>query len=128
MPNCAGVRNADHSKRPDPATRKTCDSMDSTVYTSEHHGHNYSISEDNERDPRRHEWEVGQEHTDPDGRPVEGRRRGHRAFSSRSAQLGFVRRRLAGLSRSGASWVCTGPSVPDKRWLTGRPPQLRHGE
>ena len=99
--------------------------MNATVYISEHRGHTYSVSVDNERNPHRKDWEVEQEHTDPDGEPVEDRRRGYRTFSSRSTQLDFVRRQLAALSRCGATWTCTGPSVPDDNWPADRPPRLR---
>ncbi|GAB2977641.1 MULTISPECIES: hypothetical protein [Amycolatopsis] len=77
--------------------------MDATVYTSEHQGHTYSISVDNERNPYRRDWEVGLEHADQDGKAVDDWQRGSRAFSSRDAQLEFVRRRLATLSGCGAT-------------------------
>ncbi|WP_409464831.1 hypothetical protein [Amycolatopsis sp. GA6-003] len=98
-----------------------------TLYITEHLGHAYSISVDNERNSLRRDWEVVQEHIDEDGKPVKDRQRGSRAFPSRSAQLGFVRRRLAALSRSGANWTCTGPQIPDDGWPAGRPPRLRAG-
>jgi hypothetical protein len=56
---------------------------------------------------------------------IDDRRRGNRAFSSRSAQLEFARRHLARLSKSGATWQCAGPSVPHDNWPAGRPPWLR---
>uniref|UniRef100_UPI003F497C58 GNAT family N-acetyltransferase n=1 Tax=Amycolatopsis sp. CA-096443 TaxID=3239919 RepID=UPI003F497C58 len=102
--------------------------LEPTVYTGEHRGHRYTVSVDNERNPRRRDWEVVQEHADPDGEPAEDRHRGCRAFASRSAQLDFVRRRLATLSRAGANWTCTGPSVQDESWPSGRPPRLRRSE
>ncbi|MET9263674.1 GNAT family N-acetyltransferase [Amycolatopsis sp. NPDC004079] len=111
---------------PDPGLGQTLDGrFEPTVYTGERLGDTYTVSVANERNPHRRDWEVVQEHTDADGKTVTGRHRGSRAFSSRSAQLQFVRRRLATLSRAGANWTCTGPSDADDGWPVGRPPRLR---